>query len=324
MSSDMTAAPKTPHSAGDTPLESPAPQYAWERFLLALQEANDGYYDWDLLTGEVYISPRWKELIGYSDVELPNRFETWVELLHPEDQEQATATTSHLLSGNLSQYRIEYRLRHKDGTYRLVRSCGATLRDTTGKPIRLGGWHIDLTENRLLIERQEQQTHIANLFTDMCLATARQPFLQDLLEHCVDALLTHLPLDWVGIWLREPGRPGLVPQIRTFRTPYLDDKKYDLPLGAETIGRIADARQRLVILEPQHDPFLHPQERAWALREEMSIFVGYPLMVEDHVAGVLALFAREKLPEVYLDALESLALIISLASGRLLAHENLP
>lgn len=323
MNSDTPATPETP-STDDAPSESHAPQPAWERFLLAMHGANDGYYDWDLLTGEVYLSPRWKELIGYSDAELPNRFETWVELLHPEDREQATATTRRLLAGDLSQYQIEYRLRHKDGSYRLVRSCGAILRDATGKPIRLGGWHIDLSEHKRLTERLQQQTHIANLCTDVGLALARQPFLRDFLHHCVDALLAHLPLDWVGIWLREPGRHGFVPQVGASRTPNAREGEYDLPVGARTVGRIADLRRQLLSQDVQRDPLLHPKERAWAQREDMSFFVGYPLLAEGDVAGVLALFARESLPEVYLDALGSLALIIALASERLPAQEDLP
>ena len=83
-------------------------------------------------------------------------------------------------------------------------------------------------------------------------------------------------------------------------------------------------RQRLLSQDVQRDPLLHPQERAWAQREGMSVFVGYPLLAEGRVAGVLALFAREPLPEVYLDALGSLALIIALASERLPAQEDLP
>jgi PAS domain S-box-containing protein len=323
MNSDKPATPETP-SAGDAPPETRAPQPAWERFVLAMQGANDGYYDWDLLSGEVYLSPRWKELIGYSDAELPNRFETWVALLHPEDREQATATTHRLLAGEFSQYQIEYRLRHKDGSYRLVRSCGAILRATTGKPIRLGGWHIDLTENKRLSECLQLQTHVADMCTDVSLALARQPFLRVFLHHCVEALLAHLPLDWVGIWLHEPGRHGFVPLVRASRTPNAQGGEYDLPVGAQTVGRIADLRHRLLSQEAQHDPLLHPEERAWAQREGMNVFVGYPLLAEGRVAGVLALFAREPLPEVYLDALGSLALIIALASERLREQVDLP
>jgi PAS domain S-box-containing protein len=212
MNSNMQATPEPP-SAHDAHPEVHDPQPAWERFLLAVQGANDGYYDWNLLSGEVYLSPRWKELIGYSDAELPNRFETWVELLHPEDREQATATTHRLLAGELSQYQIEYRLRHKDGSYRWVRLCGAILRDATGKAIRLGGWHNDLSDLKDVSEGLQQQTQVANVYLDVSLALARRPSWRDLLQHCVDALVTHVPLAWVCIWGQERGRHGFVPWL---------------------------------------------------------------------------------------------------------------
>src|SRR5438874_1874889 len=294
MDSNTPATPGSP-SAQDTHPELYDPQPAWERFLLAVQGANDGYYDWNLLNDEIYLSPRWKELIGYSDAELSNCFETWVELLHPEDREQATATTHRLLAGALSQYQIEYRLRHKDGSYRLVRSCGAILRHAAGKPIRLGGWHIDLSENKRLTERLQQQTHVANMCTDVSLALARQPFLRVFLQHCVDALLAHLPLDWVGIWLHEPGRHGFIPQVRASRAPNAHEGEYDLPVGAQTVGRIANLRQPLLSQEVQCDPLLHPKERAWAQREGMSGVGRYPLVAEGRVAGVVAVYAREPL-----------------------------
>jgi GAF domain-containing protein len=97
---------------------------------------------------------------------------------------------------------------------------------------------------------------------------------------------------------------------------------YDLPVGAQTVGRIANSRLPLLSQEAQHDPLLQPQEQAWAGREGMSFFAGYPLLVASGVVGVLALFACEPLPEVFLDALGSLSLITAQASERLQAQED--
>ena len=322
MNPEMEATPEL-SSAREAPPGSHDPQHAWERFVLAMQGANDGFCDWNLLTDEVYFSPRWKELIGYSDAELPNRAETWIERLHPEDREQARATMHRLLAGELSQYQIEYRLRHKDGSYRWIRLCMAALCDATGRPIRLGGWHIDLTEVQHVSERLQQQTQVAGMYADVSLALARRTSLHVFLQHCVDALLAHVPLAWVGIWMREPCRHGFVPQVRACRAPNAHGGEHDLPVGALTVGKIATSRQPLLSQEAQHDPRLQPQEQTWAGREGMSVFVGYPLLVESRAVGVLALFAREPLPEVLLDALGSLALIIAQASERIQAEEGL-
>src|SRR5947209_9247919 len=321
MDSNTPATPGSP-SAQDTHPELYDPQPAWERFLLAVQGANDGYYDWNLLNDEIYLSPRWKELIGYSDAELSNCFETWVGLLHPEDREQATATTQRLLAGKLSQYQIEYRLRHKDGSYRWVRSCGAILRDVTGKPIRLGGWHIDLTELKRVTESRPQDTQIVNDNLDVSLALARWISWRIFLQHCVDALVAHVPLAWVCIWARERGRYGFVPLARNSRVLSAHGGEYHLPVGVLTVNRIAVSRQRLLSREAQHEPQLQPEEQAWATREGMSFFLGYPLMVESSVVGVLGLFAREPLAEEFIETLGLLALIIAQASERIQPEED--
>ena len=182
----------------------------------------------------------------------------------------------------------------------------------------------NLTEIKHLTECLQQQTQVANLCTDVSLALARQPCLRAFLHHCVDALLAHIPLAWVGIWLYEPGRHGFVPLARASRALNSHDGEYELPVGAQTVAKIATSRQRLLSQEAQRDVLLHPEERAWAQREGMSVFVGYPLLVENRVVGVLALFARELLPAVYLDTLGSLALIIGLAIERLPVQEELP
>ncbi len=93
-------------------------------------------------------------------------------------------------------------------------------------------------------------------------------------------------------------------------------------MGALTVNRIAVSRQRLLSQEAQHDPQLQPEEQAWATREGMSVFVGYPLLGESGVVGVLALFARGPLPEVFLDGLGSLALIIALAREHIQPEEE--
>jgi PAS domain S-box-containing protein len=321
MTEDRQATPERPsvHHEGT---ETEDPQVAWDRFMFAMQGAHDGFYEWNLLTDEVYLSPRWKEILGYNDAELSNSAQTWIELMHPEDREQATIKTHRLLAGEISQYQIDFRLRHKDGSYRWIRSTGASLRNATGKPIRLGGWHIDLTELRRVSERLHQQSKVANLFADVSLALAGRPSWRVFFQHCVDALLAHVPLIWVGIWIQEPGRHGFVPQTRASHTPGKYGETSSLPLGALTVERIAASEHRLVSQEAQHDPFLQPEEQAWAEREGMSVFVGYPLPGKSGVVGVLALFAYEPLSETFLEALGTLALIIGRASEYLLAGED--
>jgi PAS domain S-box-containing protein len=119
-----------------------------ERFMLAVEGSKDGLWDWDLETNEVYYSPRWKAMLGWEDHELANRFEEWADRLHPDDRGRAMSVLHAYLQNQLSDYEIELRLRHKDGSYRWILSRGVAFRDDKGRPYRMAGSHTDVTERR--------------------------------------------------------------------------------------------------------------------------------------------------------------------------------
>jgi PAS domain S-box-containing protein len=134
-----------------------------ERFDLAVRGSQDGLWDWDLVTNEVYYSPRWKSIIGYEDHEIAHRIEEWDVRLHPDEREQVLAANYAHIHGTTPHYEYEYRLRHKDGTYRWILARGVALRDANGKAYRMAGSHVDVTERRRIEEalRQSEQQHRA-------------------------------------------------------------------------------------------------------------------------------------------------------------------
>ena len=136
-----------------------------ERYALAVQDANDGLWDWDLRTDGVYYSPRWKRMLGYEEDEIPSHLEEWHKRIHPDDVQRAMKTLQAYLDGPPAVYRCEYRLQHKDGSYRWVLARGASLRDADGRPYRMTGFHTDITEYKQVEEQlREREAQYRSIF----------------------------------------------------------------------------------------------------------------------------------------------------------------
>jgi diguanylate cyclase (GGDEF)-like protein/PAS domain S-box-containing protein len=119
-----------------------------ERLRLILQGSNDAPWDWNLVTNELYYPPRWWQMIGREEGELPADPWLWLRLTHPDDQGPVREFFEHALAGERKAYEVELRLRHKDGHYVPVLSRGCIQRDADGKPLRVSGTNTDLTERK--------------------------------------------------------------------------------------------------------------------------------------------------------------------------------
>jgi len=126
-----------------------------ERFALAMRGANDGLWDVDLLTREVYFSPRWYEMLGFEPGELPAELDTFIDLVSPEEIEQVRALAADCIAGTSDSFNVEFRMRHKDGSWRNILSRAFTEYEN-GVATRLVGTHVDITERKKL-ESQVRQ-----------------------------------------------------------------------------------------------------------------------------------------------------------------------
>ncbi|QOY51049.1 PAS domain-containing protein [Candidatus Sulfurimonas baltica] len=123
-----------------------------ERLEYAVGGTSDGIWDRNLELNEVYYSPRWKSMLGYEDYELVNEFDTWIELLHPDDLEKATDDMSQAYKNPKRQFESIYRLKHKDGHWIWILDRAQIISNLEGKAIRMVGFHTDITEIKKLEE----------------------------------------------------------------------------------------------------------------------------------------------------------------------------
>ncbi len=119
-----------------------------ERLSLAFAGAQEGVWDWNIETGHVVYSARWKQMLGYADHEIEPHVSAWERLLHPDDHARARALNAAVAGGDRA-YEAEFRLRHKDGHFVDVLSRGLPVRREPGGPVvRIVGTHFDLTERK--------------------------------------------------------------------------------------------------------------------------------------------------------------------------------
>lgn len=124
-------------------------QISEERWKFALEGADEGVWDWNLQTDEVFRSARWHEIYGYAENEVGNTAQDGRKLIHPDDLTRAIEETQVYLQGNTGKFASEFRLRCKDGSWKWTLSRGMVVEsDAEGKPLRMIGTHTDISDRK--------------------------------------------------------------------------------------------------------------------------------------------------------------------------------
>ncbi|HPR63151.1 MAG TPA: PAS domain S-box protein [Thermoanaerobaculia bacterium] len=128
------------------------------RYALAAKGANDGLWDWDLKHDTVYYSPRWKSMLGFAEEEISSKPGEWLERIHEDDRLEVESAFQAHLAGLEPHFEREFRIVHRDGTYRWVLARGMAVRDEENRPIRMAGSQTDITDRK---RAEEQLLHDA-------------------------------------------------------------------------------------------------------------------------------------------------------------------
>ncbi|MFQ5654561.1 MAG: putative bifunctional diguanylate cyclase/phosphodiesterase, partial [Planctomycetota bacterium] len=124
-----------------------------ERYELAADGANDGLWDWDLRTDEVYYSSRWRTSLGYAADEVADTPEAWLGLVHEADRETLETKIDLHLQGASPHFEDTYRILAKNGGYRWMLCRGLAVRSDQGEATRMAGSQTDVTKNKLAEEK---------------------------------------------------------------------------------------------------------------------------------------------------------------------------
>jgi diguanylate cyclase (GGDEF)-like protein/PAS domain S-box-containing protein len=151
------------------------------RYALAVRGANDGLWDWDMKTNQVYYSPRWKSMLGYEEEEIGASTNEWFNRVHPEEIDQVKLNISAHVKGLTSHFESEYRMRHRDGTYRWMINRGIAVWDKDENVDRMAGSQTDNTARK-----QAEQELYQGAFYDALTGLPNRAFFMERLHHAVE------------------------------------------------------------------------------------------------------------------------------------------
>ena len=127
------------------------------RWQFAVDGSGDGLWDWNVKTGKVFFSKKWKEMLGFKEDEIKDSLEEWEKRVHPDDLEKVYMDINNYFEAKTELYKNEHRVLCKDKTYKWILDRGIIVeRDDVGKPVRLIGTHTDITE-RIKHEKEMKQ-----------------------------------------------------------------------------------------------------------------------------------------------------------------------
>ena len=137
-----------------------------ERFNLAMKASNDGLFDWNLETNDIYYSTAWKKMIGYEDHELANDFSVWEKTTEPEAVKKSWELQQKLISKEIDRFVLEFKMKHKDGHWVDILSRAGAIFNDSGKAIRIVGTHTDITERKQAEEEVKQEQSLRKTIVD--------------------------------------------------------------------------------------------------------------------------------------------------------------
>ncbi|MHB1422916.1 MAG: hybrid sensor histidine kinase/response regulator [Gemmataceae bacterium] len=259
-----------------------------------------------------------ERVFGYAAEEAVGRP---ITMLFPADRlAEEDRIIGRIRAGERVEHFDTVRLR-KDGTPIAISLTISPIRDNEGRIIGASKIARDITERKRAEAAAAEHHCLTLLRADIAAALASAANPPTTLQRCTEAIVRHLDVAFARIWMLNEAEQVLELRASAGLYTHLNGPHSRVKVGEFKIGRIAASRQPHLTNDVRHDPNI--SDPAWAGREGMVAFAGFPLMTEGRVLGVVALFARRPLSEAVVSDLGTLAEGIGQYLDRKRAEERL-
>ncbi|MEH2077000.1 MAG: GAF domain-containing protein [Nostoc sp.] len=258
-----------------------------ERWQLALHGNNDGIWDWNLKTNEVFFSTQWKEMLGYKDHEVSNGWDEWIKRIHPDERDLVLQAFQDHFAKKTPFYVCEYRVQCQNGSYKWILDRGQALWDALGDIVRMVGSYTDITDRKRADEELKRQNLRSQLFAEITLKIRESLQIDEILQTTVIEVQKLLQADRVLIFRLETDGSGTVVQEAVLPgwPVILGENILDQCFKEEYIERYRQGRVSAIEdvqaahIQPCHREFL----QEFAVRANLVV----PILVRDSIWGLL-------------------------------------
>ncbi|MEH1900535.1 MAG: PAS domain-containing protein [Nostoc sp.] len=282
------------------------------KFRSIVENANNVLFTLTLEGIFSYVSPNWTEVFGHEVAEIEGK--SFIPFVHPDDVSICSDYFQRLLTTSEKLLAIEYRIKHKNGSWRWYTSNSSVIRDANGNLLNFVGICYDTTDRKQALEALAERARLANFRADVNAALTQSDSLQNMMRRCTEALVEHLDAAFGRIWTLNKQDNVLELQVSSGMYTHINGPHKRVPVGQFKIGLIAEEGKPHLTNSVQTDPRVSNKE--WAQREGMVAFAGYPLILENETVGVIAMFTRKAITDSTFTALQFAAQEIAIGIKR--------